>query len=274
MRATMRTVACTAGCHRSLRHRRRRPRHAECLDRGVIRASRPAACRSPNMATATCRRNPVPPTCWKRSASASIFRLQRQAPALRDRPLLSFCADLSSSDEACRAGAQGPRLSHSLQSAGPALQSGARAAVSCWACSRNEWVEPVAGVLADLGTEHAWVVHGRDGMDEDDTGVSHTAVLDACRISATAKSRIAPSAHGCGPRPPRRSPASKAAYAEDNADAIRKLLAGGKGHFATSSLQCRRGLRRRRQGRRSERRFARAAKALDTGAARAFSPRW
>ncbi|HWE07211.1 MAG TPA: anthranilate phosphoribosyltransferase [Rhizomicrobium sp.] len=30
----------------------------------------------------------------------------------------------------------------------------------------ERWVEPLANVLVQLGTEHAWIVHGRDGMDE------------------------------------------------------------------------------------------------------------
>ncbi|MFC5068357.1 anthranilate phosphoribosyltransferase [Flaviflagellibacter deserti] len=40
------------------------------------------------------------------------------------------------------------------------------------------WVEPIAHALAALGTEHSWVVHGSDGLDEiTGTGLSHAAEI-------------------------------------------------------------------------------------------------
>ncbi len=47
-----------------------------------------------------------------------------------------------------------------------------------------QWVEPVAHVLALLGTQRAWVVHGGDGLDElTTTGISDVAVLESGRVS-------------------------------------------------------------------------------------------
>ncbi len=43
----------------------------------------------------------------------------------------------------------------------------------------EEWLEPIARVLGELGTKKAWVVHGSDGMDEmTTTGVTHTTILE------------------------------------------------------------------------------------------------
>jgi anthranilate phosphoribosyltransferase len=39
------------------------------------------------------------------------------------------------------------------------------------------WVEPIAKALATLGTEHAWVVHGSDGLDEI-TGTGKSVVAE------------------------------------------------------------------------------------------------
>lgn len=42
----------------------------------------------------------------------------------------------------------------------------------------RRWLEPIAHVLANLGSTHAWVVHGHDGMDElSTTGPSTVAEL-------------------------------------------------------------------------------------------------
>ena len=43
----------------------------------------------------------------------------------------------------------------------------------------NRWVRPLAEVLADLGSDKAWVVHGTDGLDElSVAGENHVAILD------------------------------------------------------------------------------------------------
>ncbi len=47
----------------------------------------------------------------------------------------------------------------------------------------KEWVEPMARVLANLGSEKAWIVHGHDGLDEiTTTGSTWVAELDAGQI--------------------------------------------------------------------------------------------
>src|SRR5207248_9873336 len=48
----------------------------------------------------------------------------------------------------------------------------------------EEWLEPVAHVLADLGAEKAWIVHGADGLDEmTTTGITRVAVLEHGQVS-------------------------------------------------------------------------------------------
>ncbi|MDA1058668.1 MAG: anthranilate phosphoribosyltransferase [Proteobacteria bacterium] len=47
----------------------------------------------------------------------------------------------------------------------------------------KEWVEPMARVLANLGSERAWIVHGHDGLDEiTTTGPTCVAELDKGQI--------------------------------------------------------------------------------------------
>jgi anthranilate phosphoribosyltransferase len=90
----------------------------------------------------------------------------------------------------------------------------------------KDWLVPVAHVLQRLGAEKAWVVHGSDGLDEmTTTGVSHVAVLDRGKISSLT---VAPQDVGLEHAS---LAALKGGIPEDNADAIRKLLAGAKGAY-------------------------------------------
>ena len=90
----------------------------------------------------------------------------------------------------------------------------------------EEWLEPVAHVLAELGTEKAWVVHGSDGLDEmTTTGISRVAMLEKGHVTLT---EMAPEDAGLARA---KLTALKGGTAEDNAAAIRDLFAGAKNAF-------------------------------------------
>jgi anthranilate phosphoribosyltransferase len=87
----------------------------------------------------------------------------------------------------------------------------------------REWLEPMAEVLAALGTERAWVVHGSDGLDEMTTcGVSYIAALDHGKVQLLDLE----AAQG-----PATLTALKGGDAGYNAGAIRRLLDGEDGPF-------------------------------------------
>lgn len=88
------------------------------------------------------------------------------------------------------------------------------------------WVEPVAEVMRKLGSEHVWVVHGSDGLDElTTTGISTVAELFDGAITVR---EVTPEDAGL-----RRVTLAdlKGGDAAHNAAAIRAVLAGEKGPF-------------------------------------------
>ena len=89
-----------------------------------------------------------------------------------------------------------------------------------------EWVQPLAEVLRDLGHEHAWVVHGADGLDElSTTGPSQVVELKDGALRAF---EVTPEEAGL----PRASLEDlKGGDAEQNAEALRALLEGEAGPF-------------------------------------------
>jgi len=127
----------------------------------------------------------------------------------------------------------------------------------------RDWLEPVAHVLADLGTEKAWIVHGADGLDEmSTTGPTRVAMLEDGQVTVR---DIVPEDAGI----PRATLAAlKGGTAEDNARAIRELLGGAKSAFrdivllnSAAALVVAGGASNLRDG------VARAAEAIDSGRA-------
>jgi anthranilate phosphoribosyltransferase len=88
----------------------------------------------------------------------------------------------------------------------------------------KESVEPIAQVLALLGTMRAWVVHGSDGLDElTTTGISDVALVDAGKVSTF---RISPRNAGL---PDARPEDLTGGNAVKNAAHIRAVLGGLRG---------------------------------------------
>jgi anthranilate phosphoribosyltransferase len=90
----------------------------------------------------------------------------------------------------------------------------------------RDWIEPMARVLGNLGSERAWVVHGSDGLDElTTTGASYVAELED---GAVRTFEVLPSDAGL---PLARPEDLKGGDAETNASAMRAMLGGERGPF-------------------------------------------
>jgi anthranilate phosphoribosyltransferase len=84
-----------------------------------------------------------------------------------------------------------------------------------------DWQEPMANVLKNLGTEHAWLVHGSDGLDEITT-TGPTRIVEL-RHGAIRTFTLTPEEYGIALSDP---DDLKGGDAQSNAGAIRALFAG------------------------------------------------
>jgi anthranilate phosphoribosyltransferase len=95
----------------------------------------------------------------------------------------------------------------------------------------QRWVEPIAHVLGELGSERAFVVHGSDGLDELTlTGPSTVAVLDGGTVRVTA---FSPEDAGLARVSPEQLKGGDAAH---NARALLAVLRGERGSFRDVAL--------------------------------------
>jgi anthranilate phosphoribosyltransferase len=87
-----------------------------------------------------------------------------------------------------------------------------------------EWLEPVARALAELGSEHALVVHGGDGSDE----ITPTTTTEVAELfdGQVRRWTIEPKAFGLARCDPSELDSGDAAA---SAAAIRTVLGGGSG---------------------------------------------
>ncbi|PPB81687.1 anthranilate phosphoribosyltransferase [Albidovulum inexpectatum] len=95
----------------------------------------------------------------------------------------------------------------------------------------RDWIRPMAEVLAALGSERAWLVHGGDGTDElAISAVSHVAEL---RDGKVHEFEIHPEEAGLPVHP---FDAILGGTPQENAAALRALMAGEKGAYRDAVL--------------------------------------
>lgn len=95
----------------------------------------------------------------------------------------------------------------------------------------RHWIEPLAKVLGQLGSEKAWVVHGSDGLDEiTTTGPTHVAELEGGKVKLF---DISPADIGLKQAQPGELKGGEAVY---NAEALRAVLDGQMGPFRDIAL--------------------------------------
>jgi len=128
----------------------------------------------------------------------------------------------------------------------------------------RQWVEPLAHVLKNLGSESVWVVHGSDGLDEITlTGPTYVAALEN---GAVGTFEVTPEEAGFKRQP---AEALRGGDAAHNAKALLEVLMGAKGPFRDVSLMnAAAGLVVAGRAKTLKEGVGLAAKSIDTGAAK------
>jgi anthranilate phosphoribosyltransferase len=129
----------------------------------------------------------------------------------------------------------------------------------------RQWVEPLAQVLKNLGSEAAWVVHGSDGLDEITTaGATYVAALEN---GAVRTFEITPEEVGLQRVKPE---ALRGGEAKQNAQALTDVLKGKKGAFRdVAALNAAAGLMVASRAKDLKAAVALAVKSIDSGEAEA-----
>jgi anthranilate phosphoribosyltransferase len=127
----------------------------------------------------------------------------------------------------------------------------------------RQWIEPLAQVLRNLGSEQAWVVHGSDGLDEITTsGPTHVAALEHGTVHTFT---ITPEDVGFQRVKPE---ALRGGDAKDNARALLDVLKGQKGPYRdVAILNAAAGLIVAARAKDLKQAVALATKAVDSGEA-------